>query len=60
MAARFGASFTVATTDDGTVEVGHTPNLYLVDDSGALVLTWPFGLPGDAIAADLEILMEMP
>lgn len=56
----FGASFTVATTDDGTVEVGHTPNLYLVDDSGTLVLTWPFGLPGDAIATDLEILMEAP
>ena len=58
--ARFGASFTVTTTADGTVEVGHTPNLYLVDDSGTLVLTWPFGLPGDAIATDLEILMEAP
>jgi protein SCO1/2 len=56
----FGASFTVSTTADGTVEVGHTPNLYLVDDTGSLVLTWPFGLPGTSIANDLEILMETP
>ena len=56
----FGASFTVSTAADGTVEVGHTPNLYLVDDTGSLVLTWPFGLPGASIANDLEILMEAP
>jgi protein SCO1/2 len=56
----FGASFTVSTAADGTVEVGHTPNLYLVDDTGSLVLTWPFGLPGASIANDLEILMETP
>lgn len=58
VAGRFGASYSITTTADGTVEVGHTPNLYLVDDRGVLVLTWPFGLPGDAIATDLEILME--
>lgn len=56
----FGAGYTVTTAADGTVEVSHTPNLYLVDDRGDLVLTWPFGLPGDAIAADLEIMLEQP
>lgn len=58
VAAAFGASYTITTAADGTVEVGHTPNLYLVDDTGSLVLTWPFGLPGASIATDLEILME--
>lgn len=56
--AAFGASYTVTTTADGATDVSHTPNLYLVDDAGSLVLTWPFGLPGDAIATDLEILIE--
>lgn len=54
----FGGSYTITTTATGDVEVSHTPNLYLVDDTGTLVLTWPFGLPADAIATDLEILME--
>lgn len=56
----FGAGYTVTTAADGTVEVSHTPNLYLVDDRGNLMLTWPFGLPGDAIAADLEIMLGQP
>lgn len=60
VAAAFGASYSIATDDDGTVKVGHTPNLYAVDDTGTIVLTWPFGLPGSSIAADLELLLEAP
>lgn len=55
----FGASFSVTTEVDGTPKVSHTPNLYVVDRSGALVLTWPFGLPAAAIATDLEILLSV-
>lgn len=60
VAAAFGASYSITTDDDGTPTVGHTPNLYAVDDTGTVVLTWPFGLPGSSIAADLELLLEAP
>lgn len=60
VAAAFGASYGITTNDDGTVTVGHTPNLYAVDDTGTVVLTWPFGLPGSSIAADLELLLGSP
>ncbi|MEY4606017.1 MAG: hypothetical protein RLY45_777 [Actinomycetota bacterium] len=60
VAAAFGASFTITTTADGAVDVGHTPSLYAVDDSGTVVVTWPFGLPGSAIADDIEILLGAP
>lgn len=60
VAAAFGASYSIITAADGSVEVGHTPSLYAVDDTGAVVVTWPFGLPGGAIANDLEILLGAP
>ena len=53
---RFGASYSVTTNDAGDVEVSHSGNLYVVDAAGTVVLQWPFGLPADAIATDLEIL----
>jgi protein SCO1/2 len=54
----FGVSYSVTTTADGTVEVSHTGNLYVVDDTGTVVLTWLFGIPADGIATDLEILFD--
>ena len=54
----FGASWEVRTLDDGTVEVDHTAFLYVVDHTGRLALTWPFGLSADLIAADLERLLD--
>lgn len=54
----FGADYSVTPVPGGQPEVSHTPLLYLVDDTGDLVLTWPFGLTGDTIAADIEILLE--
>jgi protein SCO1/2 len=53
----FGASYTVTTNAKGAVEVSHSGNLYVVDQAGTVVLQWPFGLPADAIATDLEILL---
>ena len=54
----FGASWEVRTTDDGDIEVDHSPFLYAVDDQGALVLTWQFGASAEDIASDLSTLLE--
>ena len=54
----FGASYSVTTGDDGVIEVSHSPFMYLVDEHADIVLTWPFGLPSDAIAIDLDIMLD--
>jgi protein SCO1/2 len=54
----FGVSYDVRTLDDGTIEVDHSPFLYVVDDRGELVLTWQFGAPSEEMAADLFQLLE--
>ena len=56
--AAFGASFSVTPVEGGEPEVGHSPFMYLVDERGDIVLTWPFGLPSDAIAIDLDIMID--
>lgn len=57
VAAPFGAAYDI-TVVDGETEVGHTTSLYAVDDRGLLALTWPFGVPIDDLAADIEALLE--
>ena len=52
----FGVSYSVTTGDDGEIEVAHSGFLYLVDDEGRLLVTWPFGIPSTALAADVEQL----
>lgn len=52
----FGVSYLVTVDDDGEVEVGHTSHLFVVDDQGMLLLTWPFGISADDLAADLAQL----
>jgi len=54
----FGASWEVRETDDGTIEVDHSPFLYAVDDEGRLVLTWQFGASSEDMAADMSTLLE--
>ncbi len=54
----FGVTYDVRTLDDGTIEVDHSPFLYVVDDRGELVLTWQFGAPSEEMAADLFQLLE--
>ena len=54
----FGASWEVRTTEDGSVEVDHSPFLYAVDDQGRLVLTWQFGAASEDIANDLSTLLD--
>ncbi len=58
VAAPFGMSYDVTTSDDGEIEVSHRTDLYAVDDQGRLVLTWPFGVSKDDLAADFEQLLE--
>jgi protein SCO1 len=55
-AAPFGASYSVTTADDGTIEVSHSGFLYLVGDDGTLLVTWPFGTTSQDMAADIEQL----
>ncbi|MGI9645633.1 MAG: SCO family protein [Ilumatobacteraceae bacterium] len=54
----FGVTYDVRALDDGTIEVDHSPFLYVVDDRGELVLTWQFGAPSEEMAADLFQLLE--
>jgi len=54
----FGVVYSVDTTDDGEIEVTHSGFLYVVNDRGELVLSWPFGETSDNIAADLSTLLD--
>ena len=58
VAAPFGASYLVSTDDDGSVEVAPSTAHYAVDDSGRLVMTWPFGINIDEMAADIKDLLD--
>jgi protein SCO1/2 len=53
----FGAEFTVVKTSDTEVEVLHTAYLYGVNDTGRVVVTWPFGVESDKIAADIATIV---
>jgi protein SCO1/2 len=52
----FGTSYSVTTKDNGEIDVVHDGKLYVVDDTGTVVLEWLFGIKSAAIATDLEIL----
>lgn len=54
----FGVTYSVIENDEGEIEVGHTPNLFVVDDQGSLVLTWPFGVPATDVTSDLNVLLD--
>jgi protein SCO1/2 len=54
----FGASYSVTTAADGAVEVAHSGAMYVVDPSGTVTLTWPFGVTSDDIRGDLALLLE--
>jgi len=56
-AAPLGASYTVTKNGDA-VEVSHTTSVFVLDDTGTLRLTWPFGTAIDDVASDIEQLME--
>jgi protein SCO1/2 len=54
----FGVSYQVTTRPNGDVDVAHSDTgLFAVDDTGTLVLTWPYGTSSDDIAGDLQQLL---
>lgn len=54
----FGVSYQVRTAEDGRVEVAHSAAMYVVDSTGTVTLTWPFGVKADDLRLDLEALLE--
>ena len=54
----FGASSEVVHQDDGRVEVAHSAITYVVDETGTVLVEWPFGTEPDAMASDLSVLLE--
>lgn len=54
----FGANYDVTTNEDGDVEVAHTAELYAVDDTGTVVMQWPFGTSYESLARDLRSLLR--
>lgn len=56
----FGADYDVRTSSDGVVEVSHTAYVYVIDGSGRLRLTWPFGLKAPEMRNDLHRLLTAP
>ena len=54
----FGVSYSVTTNVEGQIEVAHSGFLYLVDDQGHLVVTWPFGTGSKEMAADVLQIHE--
>lgn len=53
----FQATSSVTKKPDGTVEVAHGGTAYVVDDTGTVVVEWPFGLDAESMAHDLKILL---
>jgi protein SCO1/2 len=54
----FQISSKVEKKADGTVEVAHTARSFVIDDTGRVVVEWTFGTSSDAMAADLELLLD--
>lgn len=52
----FQVTSTVTETN-GKIEVVHSGTAYVVDDTGTVVVEWPFGLDTESMTNDLEILL---
>ncbi len=53
----FGVQYSVETNDEGEIEVGHSGDLYAVDDNGDVVLQWPFGTSTEDLTSDISSLL---
>lgn len=56
----FGVRFEVADHEPGTTdyEVSHSAVTYVVDDTGTVVVEWPFGFDSQQMTKDLKTLLE--
>lgn len=53
----FGADFKISVDEKGKKQVAHTDDLYAIDDTGTIVLAWPFGTSPADISSDLRRLL---
>lgn len=58
--AAFGVQFSIADHAPGDTDyaVAHTAVTYVIDDTGTVVVEWPFGAVPDDMAADLTALLR--
>lgn len=56
--AAFQASSSITKKDDGTTEVAHSTVTYVVDETGTILVEWPFGTDAESMAHDLTILLN--
>lgn len=54
---KFGADFSSRLNDKGVREVSHTADLYAIDDTGTIVLAWPFGTNPADLERDINRLL---
>ncbi len=55
----FGVTWEIETHSPGDAyNVAHTAVTYVVDDTGTVVVEWPFGLGTKDMTSDLEILLD--
>lgn len=54
----FGASFTSRENMEGKREIAHSAELYVIDDTGTVILAWPYGVKPETITADLGRLLD--
>jgi protein SCO1 len=59
-ASAFGVQYEVEDHEPGeaTYEVAHSAITYVVDDTGTVLVEWPFGFERKHMAADLSILLD--
>ena len=57
VAEAFGVAYEVHEHAAGEPQVGHSDQLFAVDDQGTLILTWPADVGRDDFAADLDQLL---
>lgn len=56
--AAFLASSSIEKEATGKVNVSHTAATYVVDETGTVIVEWPFGIGADGMENDLRILFE--
>ena len=55
----FGVQWEIEEHASGVAyDVAHSAVTYVVDDTGTVVVEWPFGFDSEAMASDLRILLE--
>ncbi len=54
----FGVNYSVEENAEGEIEVAHSGNVYAVDSTGKVLLTWPFGVSAEDFQGDLDALLD--